>query len=269
MKERVEEFRGMGRELYDRLQLCTYPVAVKYVGDTAEIPDGFARPGDDGERLYPCTAFHYARRWGDSIAVTREDCGCAVFSAFHRWSGGPSGKTLRDAPNGLFDADVDVERHLKENYPELFEDKQAERCAKIAGLIVSPLTEATFVPDAVLVYGNPGQLTHADHSLGFGGRRVRSSFTGFAESCGIGGLKTFLTNRPQAVLPGVGDRSLSGASENEMAIGRPGPVVFHVLENLFRTGKEYNPGMPFSCFAHGNRDFTRTMMERGLQRRGV
>lgn len=244
VKERVEGFRGMGRELYDRLQLYTYPVAVRYVGDTAEIPDGFARPGDDGERLYPCTAFHYARRWGDSIAVTREDCGCAVFSAFHRWSGGPSGKTLRDALNGLFGADVDVERHLKENYPELFEDKQAERCGKIAGLMVSPLTEATFVPDAVLVYGNPGQLTHAVHSLGFGGRRVRSSFTGIAESCVKAALLSWLSGEPQMALPGTGDLVRACTGEDEAILGLPGPLLAETVGNLFKSGGDRNPGQP-------------------------
>ena len=45
-----------------------------------------------------------------------------------------------------------------------------------------------------------------------------SSFEGFGESCFKGGLLPFATGKPQIVIPGAGDRSFAGISENELGV---------------------------------------------------
>jgi hypothetical protein len=40
----------------------------------------------------------------------------------------------------------------------------------------------------------------------------------------------------------MGDRALSGTTENEIAIGTPGHLVFYVLDNLFKSGGHLNIG---------------------------
>ena len=66
---------------------------------------------------------------------------------------------------------------------------------------------------------------------------VTSSYEGFGESCGKGGLMPFLLRKTQLVLPGTGDRSFAGIQDHELAIGMPAEHVFYVLENMFKTGK--------------------------------
>jgi hypothetical protein len=59
-----------------------------------------------------------------------------------------------------------------------------------------------------------------------------------------GGLIPFVTEIPQVILPGMGDRSFAGISEHEMAVGMPAKLVFYTLENLFKTGGMMNIGYP-------------------------
>ena len=59
-----------------------------------------------------------------------------------------------------------------------------------------------------------------------------------------GGLIPFLTNVPQMVIPGTGDRTFSGVFDYEIAIGLPGEMIFEITANLFQTGGRLNMGMP-------------------------
>jgi uncharacterized protein (DUF169 family) len=133
--------------------------------------------------------------------------------------------------------DVEAEkRRAEQNYSKNFKNliDLAYR-----GVIVSPLTETPVVPDSILIYGNGTKITYIIHALTFEHLekyRIQSTFEGFGESCSKGGLSPFLTQRPQIVIPGTGDRSFAGIQDHEIGIGIPADFVFYVLENLFRVG---------------------------------
>ncbi len=59
-----------------------------------------------------------------------------------------------------------------------------------------------------------------------------------------GGLIPFITGVPQVVIPGMGDRSLSGTYDYEIAIGFPGELLDTVMEDLFKSGGRMNMGLP-------------------------
>jgi uncharacterized protein (DUF169 family) len=99
--------------------------------------------------------------------------------------------------------------------------------------------ETPVIPDAILVYTDGPKLTNIINALNYEHKRkyrVQSTFEGFGESCGKGGLMPFITRRAQIVLPGTGDRSFGGIQDHELAIGMPGEFIFYILENLFQTG---------------------------------
>jgi uncharacterized protein (DUF169 family) len=83
------------------------------------------------------------------------------------------------------------------------------------------------------------------HALSYEHAHVpRSSFEGFGESCAKGGWLPFLTQKPEVVIPGAGDRSFAAIQDHELALGMPAELLFYVLENLFKTGGRMNIGMP-------------------------
>lgn len=113
------------------------------------------------------------------------------------------------------------------------------------GFLLSPLMETACVPDSILLYGSPGQLTHVIQSLSYEGKRVvKPTFIGFAESCMKGALFPHVTGKPQYVSPGAGDQRFSGTNEYEVAIGIPGDLLFYIRGNLYKTGGATNRVMP-------------------------
>lgn len=61
-------------------------------------------------------------------------------------------------------------------------------------------------------------------------------------------LIPYITQEPEVVLPGTGDRTLSLAKEEEMAIGMPAKLISYVNENLFKAGQKLNMGQPTKFF---------------------
>jgi uncharacterized protein (DUF169 family) len=81
----LEEWRQIGADLYHRLHLPTYPVAIKFIRDLSEIPANTVRPQNSGQKWSLCQAFTYTRRWGWTTAMTAEDNFCVPGSAMHLW----------------------------------------------------------------------------------------------------------------------------------------------------------------------------------------
>ena len=54
----------------------------------------------------------------------------------------------------------------------------------------------------------------------------------------------FITQKPQIVIPGTGDRTFSGTYDYEIAIGLPANLLFFVIEHMLVTGGRLNMGHP-------------------------
>ena len=81
----LKGLREMGNDLYHRLHLPTYPVAIKYIKSEDEIPEEAVRPSTGGQQWSLCQAITYARRWGWHSAMTEKDNFCVPSSATHQW----------------------------------------------------------------------------------------------------------------------------------------------------------------------------------------
>lgn len=240
----LEDYKEAGKELYHRLHLSTYPVSIKYITNVSEI-QGAIRPSDQGQQWSLCQAITYARRWGWNVAMTSEDNFCVPSSASHRWVDLPVEEVIESQVRQGWHKDLESEKRRFDAFISTVGRENFEKMAEYKGFICSPLPESIVIPDSVLVYGNGAQLTHIIHSLSYEMKHSpRSFFEGFGESCIKGGLIPFLTQVPQIVIPGMGDRAFAGISENEIAIGFPASLLFYVLENLFKTGGLMNMGLP-------------------------
>ncbi len=241
----MDVYRKSGQELFDRLHLATYPVAIKYVREESEFASGVMRPSANGQQMSLCQAFTYSRRWGATVGMGQEDNFCVPATVWHRWVDLPWEEFIQSQIRQGWHADEEAERKRCARALAMMGEENIARAAEYAGFISSPLPLTRVAPDSVLVYGSAENVTHIIHALAYRGEHFPvSTFEGFGESCMKGGLLPFLTGVPQVVIPGMGDRTFSGTNDHEIAIGFPGSLLPEVVEDLFKTGGRLNMGLP-------------------------
>lgn len=245
MLNNIEEIRNVGQKLYDKLRLLTYPVAIKFIKDYDEIPKKAQRPSKMGQNITLCQSFTMARRWGAHVAMTYEDNACVTSSLVHQWKKIPLKDIVESQVISGYHKDAKAELLVQSQYSDLSKKENYLKIKDHVGFIVSPLTRTIVRPDVVLIYGDPSQITHIVHALSYEGKHlVNSAFIGFGESCLKGVLLPYISQKPEIVLPGTGDRTLALTKEEEMAIGLPIDLVPYVNENLFLSGKSFNMREP-------------------------
>ncbi len=244
--ETVQDYRETGEKIWNALRLNTVPVAVKYIKDESEIPEGYIRPAQIGEAWTMCQAFTYARRNMDKSAITAKDNPCVPSSFAQGWFKMPAEDLIESQILNKWRKDYDSEIKCQMAVAaDYFSKENIQKSREYMGFLVVPLNDTNFIPDVILLYGTPGQTNPMIQALAYEGEHVITTiFNGFGGSCITGVLKTFLTGKPQVVLPGTGDMWISGTHDTEMAIGIPGELLFYIKKNLFKTGGEYNHGYP-------------------------
>jgi uncharacterized protein (DUF169 family) len=246
------DYRRAGEEIYHKLHLATYPIAIKYIKDINEIPRSAIRPSTMGRKkrqMSICQAFTVSRRMGVNVAITSEDNFCVPSSIMHGWERISKDDFIESQVRQRWHSSSEAEKRrtefmLKKSNMESFESFQK---LGYCGLICSPLPKIINIPDSILIYCDGAQLTHIIHSLCYDFIEDYipiTAFEGFGESCGKGALQPFITQKPQIVIPGMGDRSFAGISEHEVGIGLPSFLIFYVLSNLFKSGGMMNIGYP-------------------------
>jgi len=244
-KNSKEDYQAAGQEIYDKLHLATYPVAIKFFKDEKEIPRNVTRPHKMGRKLSICQTFTLARKFNQSYAISAKDNFCTPSSVGFGWVPITMEEFVESQVRQGWHKDEAAEkRRAEKTYMRNYQNLIA---LGYRGLIASPLPETRVIPDTVLIYGNGAQLTHIIHALNYEHKQkyaVRSNFEGFGESCGKGGLMPFITRKAQIVIPGAGDRAFGGIQDHEIAIGMPGKFIFYVLQNLFKTGGRQGLGFP-------------------------
>lgn len=245
----LDDYKKAGQELYHKLHLPSYPVAIRYIKSENEAPENAIRPSASGQKWSLCQAFTYARRWGWHSAMTSDDNFCVPSSAMHKWVDVSGDDFIESQVQQGWHKSREAEKNRYNFSQLLFAGEQGEERLKTAkeytGFICSPLTDAIVEPHSILVYGDGSHINHIVQALCYDYTfPVTSSFEGFGESCVKGGFIPFIMGRPQVVIPGMGDRSLSGTFDHEIAIGFPASLLGTVLEYLFKTGGPRNVGLP-------------------------
>ena len=243
---KIEKWRDAGQEYYDQLRLLTFPLAIKYIKGESEIPSNALRPSKINQRLSLCQAFTTARRLGRSVGMTFEDNHCITSSFVQGWKYIPGKEILNSQIISGYHKNPSAELRIQLQFSELMTKESLEKVKGNIGFVVSPLPKTDVIPDVILTYGNPAQITHIIHALSYEGRYLvnNQAFLGYGESCIRGVLVPYISNKSQVVLPGTGDRTLAMTMENEMAFGMPAKRLFYVLKNLFKSGEEFNMGLP-------------------------
>jgi uncharacterized protein (DUF169 family) len=217
----MEKWLELGKAIRRLINPATFPVAVRFVTEPSEIPLSAKRPLRDLKvRLAPCQVAAMVRRYGWTMAFSKEDLGCAIAGHTYGW------ERLADEQGAVA---FQAAREMLKAWPLL---------QKGEGIFVvyTPLEWAKVEPEVVLFYVNPAQLMRLIHgATQRSGHALESRFSGRAASCTEGVLGAYLGGSPQVVVPGNGDRVWAGCQDHEMIMAVPASVLPEVVEGLEKT----------------------------------
>lgn len=250
----MSDWKKLSQELTELLQLDTRLISVKRFKDKEGYMDipGIEKPV--GGFTY-CQIPHLVRRDGKTIGIEQADATPLAEKMQLRY------RCLR--VQGLAPADdAQIEHEAKGFNGFWFDSYEVAKKAlssyskpdAIQALVMSPLDEAKFDPDYILVYANAAQQTVLMNGLQYHEyEKVESSFTGEG-SCTDALPKCVETGKPTLSTPCLGERSFGRVENGEMVFAMPANRLQRIVKGLKQL-KENGLGYPIA-HAEGGMDVT-------------
>jgi uncharacterized protein (DUF169 family) len=216
----------IGQVLDTTIRPGSFPVAVRLVSSTDEIPEKARRPVRDLKVTMPvCQGINLARRYGWTMAMSSEDMLCPL---------GAVTLGLLPAKVKLLDGSYkdppwvknqEVSARIIQATPRLEEGRYTH-------LLVAPLSRAEFSPQVLVVYGNPAQIARLIQAAVFAtGEPVNSTSFG-CSACVEEITRPLLTDRCQFIVTGGGDRVWAQTQDEEIAFALPISWAERIVEGL-------------------------------------
>ena len=226
----MKKWHELGKELKRYINPETSPVAIAILENKEEIPSGTRTPLKDLKvKMAHCQAAAISRKYGWTIAMTKEDLGCAISGHTYGWE--PANQD--GAIDFLTRMNYAADRGSALKTLQSFRTLEPGQCASV---VYSPLEWTKIVPDVILIYLNPAQLMRCIHgSTQRTGQPITCSFSGRAASCTEGVLGAFLDQSPKVVVPGNGDRVWATVQDHEMAYALPASHLEDLVQGLAKT----------------------------------
>ncbi len=222
---------ALAKHLETHLRVATFPVGIRSLAPGEPPPPKAKRPLQHlGVKVAICQGIGFARRYGWTLAIGREDLSCPLAKIV--WGFEPM---LDYYLNGMTCAGMYTETPaagaVSEAQVARFEHGQYEY------VLAAPLQRADFEPDVVVVYGNSAQVMRlVVAALYKQGGRIHSSFAGRID-CADEVIETMQKNDYQVVLPCNGDRIFAQTQDDEMAFTIPASKIDELVEGLEQTHK--------------------------------
>ena len=238
MLEALERYRQFGQSLTETLRLQSFPLAIKLMKSEEEFPEKTRRPSQFNMKITMCQGFTMSRRIGWTMGLTAEDIKCIPNLIAYGFA------ELED-PNAFIEAFRVMDYYkTDEATARMVADFPTLKPGEYEGIVVSPLAWTKVMPDVALIYGNSAQVMRLIQAAIYNtGERVASSHAGFGASCAEGVLRTFLTKKPNVVVPGAGDRVFAATQDHEVAFTVPGEMLEDTVGSLKKAG--YSVGVRY------------------------
>jgi uncharacterized protein (DUF169 family) len=261
MNTNLETYHRIGEEIEQYIRPSTFPLAIKIIKSGTEIPSGLKRPSTHlNLKNFVCQNFKISRSYGWSIEIRNDDINCLLARSIYGWEPitEETARWMNLFSIGLYAKDAATSEKLAK-YLYRFEEE-------IKGMVISPLTKTKVVPDVVLIYCLPAQVMRFVQSyLYMEGGVLEFSAAGRIGSCHEGVVKTILTNQPQIVMLGNGDRIWGGAQDSEVMFACPHEKLDTLVKGLEAThaaGLRY-PIPTYMNYSPGfQEEFEKAAMER-------
>ncbi len=231
--EELSKYHEIGRSLIESLKLQYFPLAIKLVESEDEFPERTRRPSFLNMKITMCQGFAMSRRIGWTLGLTAEDMKCTP-------------NLLAYGLAELEDRNAFIQAFRAMNYYET--DEIAEKALenmislepfKYNGIVISPLAWTRIIPDLVLAYCNSAQAMRLIQATVYKtGESITNRLSGLGSSCIEGALRTFTTEKPSLVVPGIGDRVFGTAQDHELIFTMPKAMMGAVTGALKKAGYE-------------------------------
>lgn len=211
----LSEYNAYGEELERRLQLKTFPFALKLLKKAEDIPEGAIRPKKDlGHHLALCQGFSLSRRDGQTVAMLKEDNWCYAPMI-------PLG--FGEPPEYYLEGNMDFPARVttREAAKDLAQKVPKLEVGKYVGTVSAPLKKANFEPDMVVIYCNSAQLRSLLSAIRYtDGYQVKPTLEP-GGACYQATVPVMLTGDCNVTVPCLGDRRWGLAGDDEMIFTIP------------------------------------------------
>ena len=206
----------------------TFPVAVHLCQSESELPAKVKVPARDmGVNISLCHAMALARRYGWTVAIDKtSSCYVAGLSLGFL-------PLLPDVADGSYQASIGLWGMTKEQQAESIQSMPKFEYGKYKYALVSPLNKAVLEPDVIVFYGFPAQVW-----VLLSAYLLATGKTGLPAKLAMGAgctsyiTNTMLTDEPQFVLIGTGERLGPHPQDTECAFSIPKSKIEKVVQGL-------------------------------------
>lgn len=223
-----ERLKRLDEVLKEYVRPLTFPLAVKFLRE-APLPPKARRPLDvAGYPLTLCQGIGLARRYGWVVGFTREDHACAPSLTFFG-----------------FEAMPDFMKEGGLAYPFYAGTMAAGACTEAAAdvmerggagnIVIAPLHKADFLPDVIVVYGNPGQAVRLIQGGNYAaGGGIEARFCG-RTACASELITPYLKQKYNVTIPGAGEKVFGQTNDDELVFSFPYDKTDGLIEGLIKT----------------------------------
>lgn len=220
------DLKKLDEELNFYLRLQTFPLAIRMARKGEEKPPKAKSPFKDlGQKIAICQAFGMARRYGWTLAVTKEDISCPLMKVAFGFEKEIDYYREGNLACGMYTISKEAGAITEAEVPK-FQYGQYE------AVFVAPVARAAFEPSLFLVYGNSAQVMRLVTARLFKkGGYLNSAFSGRLD-CADEVIRTLKTGECEVILPCYGDRVFGLTEDTEMAFTIPLNLSEDVVEGL-------------------------------------
>jgi uncharacterized protein (DUF169 family) len=216
----------LAAELEKHLRVATLPVGIRTLRAGEAPPEKARRPSKQlGVQITVCQAIAFARRYGWTMAVSREDVSCPIAKAVF----GFEDRNAYYASGALADGMYAGCREAGARFEDALAKYEPGECETI---VAGPLARIGYEPETVVVYGNSAQVLRLVNACLYEkGGELRSACSGRADCSDIV-IRSAKSKEPQVILPCYGDRLFGMAADDEMAFTFPFSMREQVVKGL-------------------------------------
>lgn len=225
-KDKVAELTS---EIKERVCLKYKPIGLSLIESEEEIPKGARRPSERGQSWPVCLAENLVRTLGWTIALTVDDIFCVIASAGFGFIELPD-YLKKGAIGSHHTKTKELGIKIQDELEKLF----LEPGSKV-GIILTPTTQPMFVPQGVVIYGNPSQIGKISKGIAwYRGEPVPASAGGIG-GCIVAVWATLKDRKPRVVLPCSGEKIMGHTEENDVFLACPVEELPDIVEGMKAT----------------------------------
>ncbi len=231
----MNPYNEYGRRIEEQIRPASYPIAIKMLRTTEEVPEGAERPKRDyGVCMSTCQCFSLSRKFGKTVAQLFDDMWCPEpvigFGLAEPPSNFLAGETRY--PDGV--ASLEAGANWAREVPRL-------KTGENIGIVSAPLKTATFEPDVAVIYCNSAQLLKLLLGIAYKDGRDITTVLGGHSACVYSVVPSLLKDECQVAVPCRGDRGYAGAQDDEMIFTAPKSKIEELAHGLEQRGTSSLP----------------------------